>query len=128
MSRQLPEFANHPMPFPVSPEWRAVGHYVVDGDTFDALVDTGFNQFRYLTIRVRNIDTPELNSPDPAERARANAAKQFVVDLILDRPLKLVTYKDTQTFGRYVADVWYWDANGTLKSLAAAIIEAGFAL
>ncbi len=121
-----PGFAGHFLAFPEQPSYRGVCTYVVDGDTMDCLVDLGFNDYRYITIRLRGVDTAELNSGDPTERARAQEAKAFTASQILYHPVELVTYKDSQTFGRYVADV-YFLTNGVRDSLAAALREAGHA-
>jgi endonuclease YncB( thermonuclease family) len=63
-----------PSPFPGG-EFRAVCRHVVDGDTFDALVDLGFNQYGYATIRLRGVDTPETRTSDAAEKQRGFAAR-----------------------------------------------------
>ncbi len=123
-SRIPPEFIAHFLPFPEQPVYRGVCTYVVDGDTFDVLTDLGFNDYRYITVRLRGVDTPERNSPDPGERARALEATRYTEALILGKQIALTTYKDTQTFGRYVADVAVL-RNSVLVSLAEMLREGG---
>ncbi len=123
-ARIPPEFIAHFLPFPEQPIYRGVCTYVVDGDTFDVLCDLGFNDYRYITVRLRGVDTPERNSSDPAERARALDATRYTAVLILGKQIALTTYKDTQTFGRYVADVSLLQ-NGVLVDLAGLLREAG---
>ncbi|MBA3678388.1 MAG: thermonuclease family protein [Sphingosinicella sp.] len=123
-----PEFAGHFLAFPEQPSYRGVCTYVVDGDTMDCLVDLGFNSYRYITIRLRGVDTAEINSGDPIERARAQEAKRFSMNAILGKHVELHTWKDSQTFGRYVADVYYLLTGGGRGSLAIALREAGHAL
>jgi micrococcal nuclease len=79
---------------------------VVDGDTYDVVLDLGFRQYTLVTLRLLGVDTAELNAQDPRERERARAARARAVDLLLDRHVLVRTFKDRQTFGRYVAQVW----------------------
>lgn len=114
------------MPFPVPAEYRAFGRHVVDGDTFDVLIDLGLNKYAYEAIRLRGIDTPEIFRPNSeAEKELGLQAKVFVEDRILNKPLKIVTYKDKETFGRYECDVWFHDGT-EWQDLAVKLAEAGF--
>lgn len=54
---------------------------VVDGDTVDCEIDLGFFIKKTERIRLRGIDTPELNSKDPVERGSAGMAKSRVQEL-----------------------------------------------
>ena len=58
--RKPQEFANHPHKFPDSMEYRAYCKYIVDGDTFDFIIDLGMFTYTYATVRLRDIDTPEI--------------------------------------------------------------------
>lgn len=122
------EFKDHPEPFPASVRRRAVCKHVTDGDTFWALVDFGENIYPLRSYRVRNIDTPELFSGPPEERLRGAAARDYAASLIADQPLRIRTYRDLQSFGRYVADVEYADADGVWRDLADALVGAGHAV
>jgi hypothetical protein len=73
---------------------------VVDGDTYVLDIDTGFNVHHFATIRLRGWSCPEMNTP-----AGINAAG-FVATVLVDRPLIVETYKDTQSFARWIADVY----------------------
>lgn len=107
--RGLPAFEPHPWSFEKA---RAVGvqrgycTYVVDGDTFDVLVDDGRHQYSVINVRLRGIDTPELYTSDVEERKRGQLAKTFTSDRILDKFILIATYRDVQTFGRWVADIF----------------------
>ena len=108
MPRKPIEFENHPLVMPPAWEFRAFCKYVVDGDTFDVLIDLGFYNYVYKSIRVRNLDTAELHGVSAAEQQHAIEAKNRAKDLILLKPIYLLTYLDpTMTFDRYVADVFY---------------------
>jgi endonuclease YncB( thermonuclease family) len=113
MSRKPTEFENHPMSFPERPVYRAFCRHVVDGDTLDVLVDMGLNQFSYETIRLQHVDTPEIFRPgSESERLRGLEAKALVESLILNRPVRIITARDAQTFGRFVGEVWFHDGTG----------------
>lgn len=108
---------------------RGVCKYVTDGDTYDVYISLGLDQYAYTTIRLHAFDTAEIFHPSTAaERAHGMAAKSRVTDLILDKPILLRTYRDAETFGRYVADVALVTPNPvTLIDLAATLETEGFA-
>lgn len=116
------EFFQHPVNFPNPSVFRGVVRHVVDGDTLDVLVDLGFQTYQYLTIRLRNIDTPEIVG---SRRAEGLAAKRAVENLALNRPVRLTVYQDRVSFGRYVADVAVL-VNAVEFDLATALRTQGF--
>lgn len=119
------EFTQHPADFPEG-VYRAHCIYVVDGDTYDFLVDLGFLQYTYLTVRLRSLDTPEIFRPSSEEeRIRGQGAKARVEDLLLGKPAMLRPFKDSTTFGRFVADVLYWDG-AEWKDLAETLDRDGW--
>src|SRR5688572_23356209 len=109
MSREPIEFQQHPSPF-LGGQFRAVCRHIVDGDTFDVLVDLGFNQYAYAAIRLRGIDTPETRTRDLAEKVRGGAARERVRQLVEGKSVVVHTLPDPTTFGRYVADVFFHDS------------------
>ena len=126
MARKPAEFVNHPMDFPSDLAFRGFCTNIVDGDTFDALIDIGLNKYAYEALRLKDIDTPEIFRPkSEEEREAGQKAKTFVESLILNKPIKLVTYKDKTTFGRYVADVLYYQ-NGEWYDLAQSLRDQGY--
>lgn len=127
--RRPSDFSEHPEPFPADSGWyRAVGRYVVDGDTIDVLIDCGFNVYAYQPLRLLNVDTPELYRPVSDESlTRAKAARARVEELAGGgKPLMMRTYKDRQTFGRYVAEVRWWDGI-QWRDLGQTLVEEGYA-
>jgi micrococcal nuclease len=82
--------------------YRAEVIRVIDGDTFVARVDLGFGVRIDITVRVRDYNAPELRAPGGAE------AKARAVDVLGKTRfiVTLQTYKDQQTFARWVAHVW----------------------
>lgn len=126
---------------PVGGGFRAQYAGAIDGDTIDVIIDLGFNTLRKDRVRLNGIDTPELNSSDPAVRAAAQKARAFVDTTLssllkiehgglYDRypmwPLRLVTAKGADKYGRYLADVYYY-ADDQERHLNAELVDAGLA-
>jgi micrococcal nuclease len=128
--RKPAEFENHPTGFESARSigcYRAVCKNVVDGDTYDVFIDLGMNQYAYDTIRLKDLDTAEIFHPsNPSERAHGMEAKSRAVALIDQKPVLIRSYKDTETFGRYVADVYYL-VNNLPLSLADRLRAEGLA-
>ena len=103
-------FDQHPAPF-ASSGFRAICTRVVDGDTYRMAVDCGFRITHEVTVRLMDLDTPEIRTRDDAEKARGIAATERARQLIEDHPVMLHTQPDPQTFGRYVAVVKYWNGD-----------------
>lgn len=109
---------------------------VIDGDTFDVLIDLGFSIALGQRIRLADYDTPELNAEDPEERTRALEAKTFVTQFegkdVLIETRKTRAGKEYQTFGRYVADVSVpWEVQPgkeRYKDLAELLVEKELAV
>lgn len=102
--------------------YRAYAMRVIDGDTYELDIDLGFHAHINVHVRLRGVDTPELNTTEGKQ------AKYFVESLMLDSqgdavPLLVQTYKDHQSFNRWIADVWV-AVEGQWKPLADEIIQA----
>lgn len=83
---------------------------IIDGDTYEMLVDLGFGVHAKQTIRLEGVDTPELNSKDSFEKAFALYVTECVHDFMFLEGFKVVIKtKYDKTFARYVASV---SANG----------------
>jgi len=96
----------------------------VDGDTIVVHLDLGLRVYTEVSLRIAGINAPEINSGDAASRARGMAARDFLAHYE-GWPVVLRTYKDKQSFNRYVADVYVRD---TGVSLADLMVEAGHAV
>lgn len=134
MSRKPADFEKHPVPYEYAREkgfFRAWCHNVTDGDTFDFSVDLGMSKYAYEIVRLHAFDTAEIFHPgSPAERAHGIEARTRAAALILEKPCLLKTFRDQETFGRYVADVYYIVSSTfgfTEISLADTLGREGFA-
>ena len=77
---------------------------VVDGDTYDVIVDLGFEIYHKIRVRLRNVDTPEVYGRNASEEGRAASA--YVKSLIEGKNVIITTHKKkATTFGRWEADV-----------------------
>lgn len=117
--------------------FRAQPLRVIDGDTADLFIDSGFRGYHQFRVRFLDIDTPELNSKDEDERAKAKEAKELVQDLldcferttIVDLahwPLRIETEKDPDNFGRWLARIFFTD-DGVERGVNAELLNAGLA-
>lgn len=111
-------------------EYKAVIDRVVDGDTYECMVDLGFRTYiDKVQLRLRGIDTPETWRPkSEAEAAHGAEATRFVEALVAIHPVsRIVTYKHgPSSFARYEADVYLLDSDGSEFSLADALREENY--
>lgn len=113
--------------------YRARPIRAVDGDTIEVVVDLGMFVHSTQHLRLRDIDAPEIYRGTDDEKARGQDAKEFAEDWLSAAlaggadpwPLLINTYRDRQSFNRYVADVWRAD---TGMSLAEDLVLAGHAV
>lgn len=78
---------------------------VVDGDTVDAEIDLGFKIKITHRLRLIDVDTEEMNDPDPQRRQLAKTAKDYLIEKLLNQTVKINTYK-ADSFGRYLAEIY----------------------
>lgn len=119
------EFAGHPMPFPERPRYRGFCAHVVDGDTVDLLVDVGLFEYSYRPFRLNGYDAYEVNRAE--ERERGLIDKRGLEELILKKQVEAVTYKDSQTFDRFKADIRYLNAQtGQWLDVVSTLKQQGY--
>jgi micrococcal nuclease len=95
---------------------------VVDGDTFDAIVDVGFSIHIAHRFRVNNFDAPELWRPKTeAERTHGQLAKAKAIELLEGQTVEMTTYK-LDIYARYAADITLSDGS----DYATVMRESGF--
>jgi len=74
---------------------------VIDGDTFEVLINLGFGIVVKHHIRLLGIDTPEMREE------QGPIAKKFVEDHLLNKRIYLTDVKPkTDKYGRTLAKVW----------------------
>ena len=95
--------------------------WVIDGDTFKARTNI-YGEEIQTKIRIRGIDTPEIEGECEYEKDLAQKAKHFTINFLKDKEIILKNISKGYYKGRYVADVF---ANG--KNLGDALLKAKLA-
>lgn len=76
---------------------------VIDGDTYDFIVDLGFKVFTKIRVRLKDYDAPELRGE---ERERGLAMKKYIEYWMKNaRQIAIDSYK-TGKYGRWLADIY----------------------
>jgi micrococcal nuclease len=96
---------------------------VVDGDTVDLDLDLGFSITLRQRVRLNGIDTPEIRSKDPAEKARGQESLAFVSQWFQQPGPVLVGTTKEEKYGRMLADCYREGA----PSLCSELLERGLA-
>lgn len=99
---------------------------VIDGDTFDILIDLGFDTFRKGRVRLYGVNTPESRTKNLEEKQKGLAAKEFTDQWITaaGHKIKVETILDkNEKYGRILARVW----NEKGECLNADIVASGLA-
>ena len=97
---------------------------VIDGDTLDMRVHIWLGQNVQTLVRLRGIDSPEIRTAKCAEeRKQGHAARQYLEQIIADKPLGLVDVHYGKYAGRVVAQVILPDG----RDLSDLLVEAGHA-
>jgi endonuclease YncB( thermonuclease family) len=98
--------------------YKAYVTQVIDGDTFDAVIDLGFKIMTLQKLRLRGLDAPEIVSSEGKE-AKAFLEKHFAKtrNEILIRTVK------SDKYDRYLADVWTGETY-----LNQALLDEGLAI
>lgn len=100
---------------------------VIDGDTFEFMIDQGLRARRQETVRLvakgnRPIDAYEIHARDPAERKLAQLGRLRAEELLLPAPVVLITYRP-EGFGRWLAEVLLSDG----RDLGEILLAEGLA-
>jgi len=84
--------------------YRGLVTRVIDADTFVVTLDLGLRVTLTIHVRVKDLNAPEMSTP------AGRAAQAAVLELFRINPKVLVqTYKDQQSFSRWIADVYLPD-------------------
>jgi micrococcal nuclease len=103
--------------------YRGSIHKVIDGDTYDVILDLGFCIAHKIRVRVRGIDTPEIFGNKAT--AEGKEASEYVKSLLEGKTVTITTYKTApSTFNRWEADVVIEE---TKINVAEHLIEKGYA-
>ncbi len=91
---------------------------VVDGDTFDAVMDLGFGVLKKERFRLLRCNAPERGQP-----GWGDATTKLIHELMLDTSCYLWSRKTKRDkYGRYLGDVWF---SGRQKWLSDIMLASG---
>jgi micrococcal nuclease len=99
---------------------------VVDGDTFDIVIDLGFDTLKKGRVRLYGVNTPESRTSNLEEKKMGLAAKEFTDQWLTaaNNKVKIETIiNKNEKYGRVLARVW----NETGECLNEAIVKSGLA-
>ena len=96
---------------------------VIDGDTFEARVHVWPGVVVTTKVRLRGIDTPELNARCAEERSKAGAARDALTSILADGEITVLHVGLDKYAGRVVADA----ATGRTPDVSAALLTRGLA-
>lgn len=105
--------------------YKAAVQKIVDGDTANLVIDLGFTIFWQSNCRLAGINAPELNAKDPALRARALEAKQYLIDKLSSGMEIRVCSRALDKYGRPVVDIYYGD--GFANHINQELLDKGLA-
>ena len=86
---------------------------VIDGDTFDCIIDLGFDVLLEARVRMMGIDTPESRTRDLEEKKFGLLAKEYLIMKLEAEDIIVTTEVDNEKgkFGRILGWVWADDVN-----------------
>lgn len=88
--------------------WRAKLARVIDGDTVDMIIDTGFRTTRQERLRLSGVNAPEIEKDTKEEGLMSKHFVEgwFETDINEEFPFIVETFK-SDSFGRYIARIWH---------------------
>ena len=92
---------------------------VIDGDTFRARVTIWLGQKVDVKVRLKGVDTPEMNGKCDAEKELARAAKKFAANWLATHPAQLIRVH----YGTYAGRVLATTMDATGATLSAALLS-----
>lgn len=106
--------------------YKAVVLRVLDGDTVELAIDTGFRNTYTSTCRFYGLNAPETKTKNAQEKEKGMITKQFVIDSLPLRSVIMVKSVDLDKYGRPLIDVYCGE--GFLTHLNSVMLEKGLAV
>ncbi len=121
---------------PIAPNYvsKAFVRRVIDGDTIVVDISPAFQMIlANRTMRLHGIDTMEMSADSGLLREMARKAKEHVYNAVTNRDILIKSVKNTRaselidSFGRYLAVVYYTNAAGEQVNLNEELLALGLA-
>lgn len=93
---------------------------VIDGDTVKCIVDLGFNVTKKETLRLKNINTPEIKGE---QRVFGLTSKQYTQEFLSKQEQYRIKSYSKDKYGRYLAEIF----NDKDECLNDLLLETGLA-
>ena len=92
---------------------------IIDGDTFDCIMDLGFDVLMEARVRMMGIDTPESRTRDLEEKKFGLLAKEYLTEKLDTEDIIVTTEVDNEKgkFGRILGELWVFDTNLNQKMI-----------
>lgn len=97
-------------------KYRAKVVRVVDGDTYELLIDLGFNILLKRNCRLYGVNTAEIHGE---ERPKGLQVKKFVIDLIEGKDITILSPAKDDKYGRVLAKIVLPDGTDLAETLLA---------
>ena len=69
---------------------------IIDGDTFDCILDLGFDVLLEARVRMMGIDTPESRTRDLTEKKFGLLAKEYLTEKLATEDIIITTQVDNE--------------------------------
>jgi len=97
---------------------------IIDGDTFDSMIDLGFKIFLKQRVRLWGIDSPETRTRDIKEKESGLKAKERLQEMIEEKEINLKSV-EWGKYGRCLAVIW---VDGFGDSVNDVLVKEGHAV
>lgn len=94
--------------FPDIQVGRVIKVYDIDSPTIAARIGTDAKLYR-VPLRLIGIDSPEIRSSDPKEKALALAGREAMQQKVLGKVVRIDTVQKKDKFGRLLCKLWLDD-------------------
>tara|TARA_Y100001937_G_C7023460_1_gene286588 strand:+ start:65 stop:439 length:375 start_codon:yes stop_codon:yes gene_type:complete len=106
--------------------------HFVDGDTFDCVIDLGFDIAHKIRVRMYGINTPESRTRDLEEKERGLASKRKLIEYLtgseqMDSSLVLQTRRRGK-YGRWLGVVVKHYEDDTKIDINQMMVDEGYAV
>lgn len=92
---------------------------IIDGDTFDCIIDLGFEVRLQARIRLAGLDAPESRTSDPQEKIFGLLSKSWLENHLRGNIMLTTDYdSDKGKYGRILGTVWVDGVNINEKMIA----------
>lgn len=107
-------------------EYKATIIKVIDGDTFEAKIDLGFDVFINQLLRLSRIDAYETRlGPNTSleQKKMGLEGKSFLISLLPSGTEVIIKTDKDDKYGRYIAEMIFCDQN-----ISDLMVDKGFAI